>query len=125
MDRYFKTLADPTPWMIKPFSSLLEAPELLRNVGLLLPGLHFGKTMTVLDFEAGPSWLSRMLGQMRCEVVACDASQTALEIEKRLFSDLPLLGRGLFRPSFLVFDGRQIDLPDNAVDRIVCNDTFH
>jgi SAM-dependent methyltransferase len=124
-DQYFKSLADPTPWMIKPFSSLLEAPELLHNVGLLLSGLHLGKTMTVLDFGAGSCWLSRMLSQLRCKVIACDVSPTALDIGKRLFTELPILGEGLFRPRFLPFNGRQIDLPDSSVDRITCNDAFH
>ena len=98
---------------------------MLRNVGLLLSGLHLGKTMTVLDFGAGTCWLSRMLGQLQCEVIACDVSQTALEIGERLFTELPLMGGGVCRPRFLVFNGRQIDLPDNAVDRIACNDAFH
>ena len=124
-DDYFKSLADPTPWMIKPFSSFVEAPELLQNIGLLLSGLHLGKTMTVLDFGAGSCWFSRMLSQLQCQTISCDVSDTALEIGKRLFKELPLLGEALFEPRFLSFDGKHIDLPDNAVDRITCNDAFH
>jgi len=122
---YFKSLSDPTPWMTKPFSSLVEAPELLQNVGLLLSGLHLGKTMTVLDFGAGSCWFSRILSQLQCQTISCDVSDAALEIGKRLFKKLPLLGEGVFEPRFLPFDGKQIDLPDNAVDRIACNDAFH
>ncbi len=124
-NNYFKSLSDPTPWMIKPFSSLLEAPELLQNVGLLLSGLHVGKTMTVLDFGAGSCWFSRILSQLQCQTISCDVSDAALEIGKRLFKRLPLLGDGVFEPRFLPFDGKHIDLPDNAVDRIACNDAFH
>lgn len=124
-DNYFKSLADPTPWMIKPFSSVFEAPALLQNIGLLLSGLRLGKTMTVLDFGAGSCWLSRMLSQLQCRTIACDVSDAALEIGKGLFDRLPLLGEGMFQPRFLLFDGRHIDLPDNAVDRIVCHDAFH
>jgi ubiquinone/menaquinone biosynthesis C-methylase UbiE len=124
-DNYFKSLADPTPWMTKPFTSLVEAPELLQNVGLLLSGLHLGKTMTVLDFGAGSCWLSRMLSQLQCQTIACDVSAAALEIGKDLFRRLPILGEGMFQPRFLPFDGKRIDLPDHAVDRIVCHDAFH
>ena len=124
-NNYFKSLSDPTPWMIKPFSSLVEAPELLQNIGLLLSGLHLGKTMTVLDFGAGPCWFSRILSQLQCQTISCDVSDAALEIGKRLFTELPLLGEGVFKPRFLPFDGKHIDLHDGAVDRIVCNDAFH
>jgi len=124
-DAYFRRVSDPTPWMTKPFSSLLEAPELLHNIGVLLSGLHLGKTMTVLDFGAGSCWFSRILTQLQCQAIACDVSSTALEIGRHLFTKLPPLGVGLFSPQFLFFDGRRIDLPDNSVDRIVCNDAFH
>ncbi|MEY2497394.1 MAG: hypothetical protein QOD12_950 [Verrucomicrobiota bacterium] len=122
---YFKSLADPSPWMAKPFSSLVEAPELLQKIGLLLSGLHIGKTMTVLDFGAGSCWFSRILTQLQCQTIACDVSEAALEIGKRLFRQLPVLGVGLFEPRFLLFDGSHIDLPDESMDRIACNDAFH
>ena len=124
-NNYFKSLSDPTPWMIKPFSSLVEAPELLQKIGLLLSGLRLGKTMTVLDFGAGSCWFSRILSQLQCQTISCDVSEAALEIGRRLFTELPLLGDSVFKPRFLLFDGKHIDLPDNAVDRIVCNDAFH
>jgi SAM-dependent methyltransferase len=123
-DRYFASLEDPTSWMIKPFSSLSEAPELLQNIGVLLSGMYLGKTMTVLDFGAGSCWLSRMLTQLQCQTISCDVSDKALEIGKQLYTKLPVLGRS-FPPKFLPFNGRDIDLSDNAVDRIVCNDAFH
>lgn len=124
-NNYFKSLADPTPWMIKPLSSLVEAPELLQNIGLLFSGLYLGKTMTVLDFGAGSCWVSRMLNQLQCQTIACDVSEAALEIGRRLFREAPPLGQALFEPRFLHFNGNHIELPDETVDRIVCNDAFH
>jgi SAM-dependent methyltransferase len=122
---YFKHLEDPTPWMAKPFYSLVEAPALLQNTGVLLSGLRLGKTMTVLDFGAGSCWLSRILSQLQCDTISCDVSDAALEIGRRLFREWPPLGSAVGQPRFLPFDGRRIDLPDESVDRIVCNDAFH
>src|SRR5262245_61777165 len=124
-EEYFRRISDPTPLMAKPFAFLHETPEMLQNLGLLLSGLHLGKTMRVLDFGAGTCWLSRFLCQLNCQVVCCDASPTALEIGKRLFKDLPLVGTAVFQPTFLLFDGHQLQLPDESVDRIVTFDAFH
>jgi ubiquinone/menaquinone biosynthesis C-methylase UbiE len=124
-DGYFKCLKDPTTWMVKPFYSLVEAPALLQNSGLLLSGLRLGKTMTVLDFGAGSCWFSRILAQLQCNPVCCDVSDAALEIGRRLFKELPPLGASVGQPRFLSFNGREIDLPDESVDRVVCNDAFH
>ncbi len=124
-DQYYKRVTDPTPLMIKPWSFLHETPDLLRSLGLLLSGLHLGKTMTVLDFGAGTCWLSRCLAQLNCRPICCDASEAALEIGRRLFTENPLLGTAVYRPTFLLFDGHRIDLPDRSVDRIICCDAFH
>jgi SAM-dependent methyltransferase len=124
-EQYYRVVSDPTPLMSKPFSFLHETPEMLQNIGLLLSGLHLGKTMTVLDFGAGSCWLSRYLSQLNCQTICCDASKTALDIGRRLFGEHPLIGTAVYEPSFLWFDGHRIDLPDESVDRIVCFDTFH
>jgi SAM-dependent methyltransferase len=124
-DEYYRAVTDPTPLMTKPFTFLHEAPEALQNLGLLLSGLHLGKTMTVLDFGAGTCWLSRFLIQLNCQVISCDASPAALAIGKRLFEELPLIGTAVYRPRFLHFNGRTIELDDASVDRIVCFDAFH
>ena len=124
-DAYFRRVSDPTPLMSKPFTFLHEAPEALQNLGLLLSGLHLGKTMTVLDFGAGTCWLSRFLAQLNCRPVCCDVSEAALAIGKRLFNEHPVMGTTVYRPTFLVFDGHRIDLPDESVDRIVSFDAFH
>jgi ubiquinone/menaquinone biosynthesis C-methylase UbiE len=124
-DDYYKSIIDPTPQMGKPFTSIVETPEMLMNMGLLLAGMHLGKTMTVLDFGAGTCWFSRFLNQMQCSTISCDASATALELGKRLFREYPIVGDYVSEPIFLMFDGRTVNLPDNSVDRIICFDTFH
>lgn len=124
-DEYYRRVADATPLMSKPFAFLHETPEMLQNLGLLLAGLQLGKTMTVLDFGAGTCWLSRILAQLNCQPICCDASAAALEIGKRLFDEHPPIGLTVFQPRFLPFDGHHIDLPDASVDRIVCFDAFH
>jgi len=124
-EAYFSAIVDPTPQMAKPFSSLLEGPLLLQHLGLLLSGLHLGKTMTVLDFGAGSCWFSRFLNQLQCQTISCDPSQTALSLGKRLFQEHPIIGAPIAEPQFLHFDGHQIELPDSSVDRIVCVSAFH
>jgi SAM-dependent methyltransferase len=124
-EEYYRRVSDPTPLMAKPFAFLHETPEMLQNMGLLLSGLHLGKTMTVLEFGAGTCWFSRFLTQLNCQVICCDASKTALDIGRRLFEELPLLGTAVFKPQFLGFDGHHIDLPDESVDRVICFDAFH
>ena len=124
-EAYFKSIRDPTQQMGKPFSSLSESPEILQNMGLMLSGLYLGKTMTVLDFAAGTCWFSRFLNQLGCQTISCDASQTALEIGKRLFLTFPIIGNLVSEPSFLHFDGHKINLPAESVDRIICHDGFH
>jgi ubiquinone/menaquinone biosynthesis C-methylase UbiE len=124
-DVYYRDLEDPTQLLGKPFSSAARAPELLRNMGVLLQGLRIGKTMTVLEFAAGTCWFSRILCQMGCRVIACDVSVAALDLGRRLFEEQPLPAPPIAGPRFLHFDGRKLDLPDATVDRIVCFDAFH
>jgi ubiquinone/menaquinone biosynthesis C-methylase UbiE len=124
-EQYYARVDDPTPLMTKPFTFLHEAPESLQNLGLLLSGLHLGKTMTVLDYGAGTGWLARFLSQLNCQVIACDVSRTALSIGERLLHELPLIGTAVYRPRFLWTDGHTIDLPDASIDRVICFDAFH
>jgi len=124
-DAYYRDLDDPTQLLGKPFSSAARAPDLLRNMGVLLQGLQIGTTMTVLEFAAGACWFARILSQMGCQVIACDVSRAALDLGRRLFEEQPLLSPPVAKPRFLHFDGRKLDLPDAAVDRVVCFDAFH
>jgi len=81
--------------------------------------------MTVLEFASGTCWLSRYLNQLQCQTISCDVSQTALDIGQRLFTEYPIIGEPIAEPQFLHFDGHTINLPDESVDRIICNDGFH
>src|SRR3954468_11413972 len=119
-DEYYRGIADPTPLIGRPFTYLHEAPVMLQSLGALLAGLQLGKTMTVLDFGAGPCWLSRYLAQLDCRPICCDVSKAALDLGRRLFAEHPPFGGGAFPPAFLQFDGRRLPLEDRSVDRIVC-----
>lgn len=124
-DAYYRDIDDPTQLLGKPFSAASRAPDLLRNMGVLLQGMQIGTTMTVLDFAAGTCWFTRILSQMGCQMIACDVSRAALDLGRRLFEEQPLPSPQIAKPHFLHFDGRKLDLPDAAVDRIVCFDAFH
>jgi SAM-dependent methyltransferase len=124
-DQYFRAVNDPSYLMVKPFASLHEAPDMLENLGRLFAGLELGRAMTVLDFGAGSCWLSRWLAQLNCQPICCDASAAALEIGRRVFAELPLVGTVAFAPRFLLFNGHHLDLPPESVDRIISFDAFH
>lgn len=124
-EKYYQVVSDPTPLMSKPFTFMHEAPEMLQNMGLLLSGLHLGKTMTVLDFGGGTCWFSRFLAQLQCRTISCDVSETALKIGKELFRQYPIMGDDQPEPVFLPFDGRKLELADRSVDRVICFDAFH
>jgi SAM-dependent methyltransferase len=103
---------------------LREAPDVLSCFGQLLGGLAPLPGMTVLDFGAGSCWTSHSLAQLGCAVIAMDVSPAMLELGRKRFAEHPLFGE---RPeaTFLLFDGRHIDLPDASVDRILCFDALH
>lgn len=124
-EKYFSRIPDPTPLMAKPFISLTEGPILLYNLGLLLSGMRLGKSMKILDFGAGSCWLSKFLNQLQCSTVSLDTSITALDIGKILFKEYPIVGKSVTEPIFLHFDGHNIELPNESVDRIICFDSFH
>jgi SAM-dependent methyltransferase len=121
---YFASLTTWDHHLAKPFSQPEETPTLLASVAVLLQALRLTPGMTVLEFGAGSGWLSRFLTQMGCHVVLLDVSATALAIAREHYRRQPLIGEPP-EPEFLAFDGRRIDLPDGAVDRIVCFDAFH
>jgi SAM-dependent methyltransferase len=121
---YFSSVEDPEPLFAKPFWSIDEAPEILVSFGHLLAGLRPLPDQVILDFGAGACWTSRALAQLGAEVIALDASATALRLGQELFDRNPLAGERP-APRFLVFDGRKIDLPDESVDTVSCFDAFH
>lgn len=124
-EEYFAKIEDVERLLTKPLSGFFETPPLLQHVGLLFSGAKLSKTMTVLDFAAGTCWLSHYLMQLECRTISCDVSPTALEIGKQYFEKYSMIRPPIAEPEFLVFDGYRIDLPDNSVDRILCNDGFH
>jgi SAM-dependent methyltransferase len=121
---YFRAVEDPDLLLAKPFSDLAETPELLVTFGQVLRGLRPLPGMKVLDFGAGTCWTSRFLTQIGCRVTALDVSPTALELGKRLYRKMPVIGAQP-EPEFLVYDGYHIDLPDGSMDRILSFDAFH
>ena len=124
-DGYYRRMTDPGPLLRKPFAFPGETPEMLENLGALIGGLRLGKAMTVLDFGAGTCWLSRLIAQLNCQMICCDASEAALEIGRRLFREHPPIGGEVIPPQFLHFDGHRLELDDESVDRIICFDAFH
>ncbi len=125
-DLRYKAIEDPCYLIGRPFSDPVAAPSYLFRLGLLFNGLYLGKTMSVLDFGAGSCWLSRWVNQMQCTTISVDCSSTALEIGKRLFKDYPIIGDYISSPpQFLQFDGHNLSMESESVDRIICFDTFH
>ncbi len=123
-EQYFASRTDWTGFLAKPFNAIDDAPKILTNVGVVLPGLRLFPGARVLEFGAGTGWLSHRLAQLGCETTLLDVSPTALRIARELFEKHPLFGESA-KPRFLVYDGRHIDLPDASIDRIVCFDAFH
>lgn len=108
----------------KPLSTLLDTPDILYRLGLVLEALDLGVGLTVLDLGAGSCWLASHLNRLRCRTIAMDISPTALELGRELFASDPRHHPDL-EPQFLAYDGHRLDLPDAAVDRVVMFDAFH
>jgi SAM-dependent methyltransferase len=123
-EEYFRRVSDVTYYLAKPFYTASEMVETIIPFAQLVQNLNLAAGVRVLDFGAGTCWSSRLLTQMGCEVIALDASVTALKIGRDLYARQPVAGLQP-EPQFLVFDGRSIALPDESVDRIICFDAFH
>lgn len=121
---YFRAVDDPGTLLAKPLADMRETPDLLVTFGQVLRGLRPLPGMRVLDFGAGTCWTSRFLTQLGCRVTALDVSPTALDMGRRLFAELPVVGERP-APEFLPFDGHRFDLPDASVDRVLCFDALH
>ena len=124
-DAYFHNRENDIYLYQKPFYNPLVCPPLVESVGKLLDIAKLSHGLKILDFAAGTCWLSRILAQLECEVVCCDASQTALDIGKKLFEKYPPIADNYFQPLFSLFDGIKLDFADNSFDRIIVNDAFH
>ncbi len=123
-EEYFASITNWDHQLTKPFSQAHEAPTLLIDMAVLMQGLQLTAGCTVLDFGAGTGWFARFLTQLGCHVVLLDVSQTALALARQLYERLPVIGDRP-TPTFLLFDGRTIGLPDASVDRVVCFHAFH
>ncbi|MBK5258701.1 MAG: methyltransferase domain-containing protein [Thermoanaerobaculia bacterium] len=123
-EEYFAGLTNWDHHLSKPFNTPDETPALLINLAVLIQGLRLIPGQTVLEFGAGTGWLSRMLTQLGCRVILLDVSESALRIAKATYDRIAIIGDRP-APSFLLFDGRTIELPDGSVDRIVSFDAFH
>jgi 2-polyprenyl-3-methyl-5-hydroxy-6-metoxy-1,4-benzoquinol methylase len=126
-DNYFRR--HKTPEVVgrvlsKPFVIPEHTPRLLLSFGHMLQGLAPAPGMTILDFGSGPGWATRCLTQLGYKVIACDVSEAALNLARKGFELFPTQGKHQ-APTFLLFDGRKIDLPDASVDRVFCLDAFH
>ena len=124
-DEYFAQINDYSHLFSKPFSDFRETACLMESLSFLIDGLHLCKGLTIVDFAAGSCWLSRVLNQLQCHTISIDVSKHALEIGKQLFEYHPIPSAMVSDPVFLLFDGYSIDLEDESVDRIICNDGFH
>jgi ubiquinone/menaquinone biosynthesis C-methylase UbiE len=123
-EEFFARLGNWDYQLAKPFAAINETPELLVCFGQVVHGLNLLPDMTILDFGVGSCWTSRFLSQLGLEVIACDASASALKIGEELYRRQPLIGDKP-APKFLHFDGHRFDLPDASVDRVSCWDAFH
>ena len=123
-EEYFSSLTSWDDHLAKPFANPADAPAILINFATAIQGLDLYPGATILDFGAGSGWTSRFLSQLGCEVILLDVSRTALEMARELYKRQPVIGTRP-EPRFLLFDGRSINLPDQAVDRILCFDAFH
>lgn len=123
-ETYYAALTNWDHHLAKPFSNVHETPTLLASVAVALEALRLQPGLSVLDFGAGTGWLSRCLTQSGCKTIVLDVSATAIDIARELYERVPVVGQ-CPEPSFIVFDGQRIPLPDASVDRIVCFDAFH
>ena len=124
-ENYFKRNAGNTAFYLKkPLGQAAEASQQLIFFAEMLGGLKPLPGMSLLDFGAGTCWTSRYFADFKLKVIACDVSPTALSIGQQVFTRNPAVDSP-FKPEFLVFNGRRLDLPDESVDRISCFDAFH
>lgn len=124
-ENYFQRNAGNTAFYLKrPLGQPMESGQQLIFFAEMLAGLKPLPGMRLLDFGAATCWTSRYFADFKLKVIACDVSPTALSLGKQVFSRNPVVDSP-FKPEFLVFDGRRLDIPDASVDRIACFDSFH
>lgn len=123
-ENQYRGIADPGYLMVRPLVDFLRTPIYFYRTGVLLSALEAG-FHDVLDFGAGSCWLGAILYRLGSRVTFLEASATALDIGKKLISELkPVQGLNT-PPRFMTYDGFTFPLENETMDRIVCNDAFH
>lgn len=121
-EAYFKNMSLTSGEMRKPFMGS-DAAQLVPLLGVMLSHLEFYEGVRILDFGCGTGWLSQSLALMGAEVIAVDASATALRLAREnTESRYPEL-KGRIR--YAEFDGEHLDVGNGEIDRVVCMDSFH
>lgn len=121
-DEYFQGMSLANGEFRKPFMGS-EAVQLVPFLGVMLSNLQFYSGIRIMDFGCGTGWLAQSLALMGAEVIAVDASASALRLaEQNTLSRYPEL-KGKIRYS--EFDGKRIDINNGELDRVVCMDSFH
>ena len=123
-ENYFASIEDSTYHLKKPFTNPSETAEILTNFSQLILGMNLLPGMSLIDFGSGSCWSTRFFSQLGLETTALDVSPSALEIGKKLFEKLPIIGK-YKRPTFLNYDGKVFPIQDDSIDRIACIDAFH
>jgi len=124
-ENYFKSVAGNAAFYLKkPLGQPVESSQQLIFFAEMLGGLKPLPGMRLLDFGATTCWTSRYFAEFKLKVIACDVSATALSLGKQVFARNPVVDSP-FKPEFMVFNGRRLELPDESVDRITCFDAFH
>ncbi len=123
-ERYFAEFPDPDFLIGKPFTEPEGFADRLFCLGVLCRGVRLAPEDVVLDFGAGPCWMSHFVHRFGCRTISVDVSPTALELGRRLFESDPRTDWTL-EPQFLTYDGHTLPLPDASCDKILVNDAFH
>jgi SAM-dependent methyltransferase len=122
-DAYFNGLTLDSEQCHKPFSNPADAPQIARNLGLLLEAANLFFGADVLDFGCATGWLTMGLARMGCNAIGIDISPTALDLARQMEPGRTVPGIG--PAQFYAYDGQRLPLEDESIDRIVCFDAFH
>jgi len=121
---YYKNVDDLSGLLRKPYIAISETPELLSIFSQIINGIKPIGGMEILDFGAGPGWASYALSSLGAKMIVSDASASALKIVEERYSKNPIPG-SFIKPKFLHFNGRNLNLKNESIDRVICIDAFH
>lgn len=124
-DEYYKRMDDSDIHIGKPYSYVQFAAQYLVSLGLILENFRVRPGIDVLDFGAGTCWISKILWQMGCNVIATDVSKEALRMGEKLFKEFPVPAPPNSKWETRLFDGHILPVEDERIDRIISFDAFH